>query len=64
MQDTMTIIISLIWGFGIVMLFRKVCINDQCYINKVPKKFIDNSSIIKDKNNQQYQLTKYQTICD
>ena len=31
-----TIIISIIWGFGIASLFRKVCDNKNCIVIRAP----------------------------
>lgn len=56
------IIISLIWGLGLALLFKKVCQNDQCTIIKVPSQFSQNN-IIYDKNDRCYQLTKYPSPC-
>lgn len=58
------IIISLIWGFGIALLFRKICKNDECVVIKVPPQFIQSGSIIKDKNNHCYKLHTYYSECE
>lgn len=57
------IIISMIWGFGLALLFRKVCNNDQCVVVKVPQAFNNGNSIIYDKNNRCYKLEKYPSPC-
>jgi len=56
------IIISIIWGFGLALLFRKVCQNNQCVIVKVPPNFYRSGSIIYEKN-QCYELHKYLSEC-
>lgn len=57
------ILISIIWGFGLALLFRKVCLNDQCTIVKVPPSLNINNNIIHDKNDRCYQLQKYPSPC-
>jgi len=52
-------IISLIWGFGLIILITKICFGDQCVINKVPQSF--NGTIID--ANKCYRLSKYPTKC-
>uniref|UniRef100_A0A6C0LSU9 Uncharacterized protein n=1 Tax=viral metagenome TaxID=1070528 RepID=A0A6C0LSU9_9ZZZZ len=60
---TAIIVISLIWGFGLALLFRRVCNNDQCIIVKVPQQFHKEGDIIYDKNNRCYRLMKYPYKC-
>jgi hypothetical protein len=60
---SIAIIISLIWGMGLAILFRKVCQNDQCTVVKVPIELSKNRNIIRDKNNRCYQLHKYGSEC-
>ena len=31
-----TILISIIWGFGVASLFRKICDNNKCIVIKAP----------------------------
>ena len=57
------ILISIIWGFGIALLFKKVCQNDQCVVVKVPNIVNSQNNIIFDKNNKCYQLYKYPSPC-
>ncbi|XWV24830.1 hypothetical protein QJ856_gp0953 [Tupanvirus deep ocean] len=58
------ILISLIWGFGLALLFRRVCQNDQCVVVKVPPLFDENNNIIYDnKSNKCYKLEKYSSQC-
>ena len=57
------ILISIIWGFGLALLFRKVCQNDQCVIIKVPPLFDKSNNIINDRNNRCYKLEKYISPC-
>jgi hypothetical protein len=60
----MIILISLIWGFGLALLFRKICQNDQCVIVKVPPVFNNSSGIIYDnKSNRCHKLYKYPSPC-
>ena len=57
-----SIIISLIWGFGLALLFRKICKNDECLIVKVPPLFNQSDNIIND-HNRCYRLEKYTVTC-
>lgn len=57
------ILISLIWGFGLALLFRKVCQNDQCVVVKVPPSFNAQQGIIHDRDNRCYKLEKYLSPC-
>ncbi len=58
------ILISMIWGFGLALLFRKVCQNDQCVVVKVPPAFNNGNNIIYDNvNNRCYKLDKYPSPC-
>lgn len=57
------ILISLIWGFGLALLFRKVCQNDQCIVVKVPPSFNAQHNMIYDRNNRCYRLEKYLSPC-
>ncbi len=61
-NKTVIILISIIWGFGLALLFRKACQGDQCMVVRVPPSFIANNSIIYEKN-RCYQLEKYHTPC-
>ena len=54
-----TIMMSLVWGFGLVILIKKVCLRDQCVLIKTPSTF--NGTIID--GNKCYRLTKYPTQC-
>ena len=56
------IIISFIWGFGLALLFRKICKNDECVIIKVPPQFDPINNIIHDKD-RCYKLEAYPTEC-
>lgn len=59
-----TIVISLIWGFGLALLFRKVCVNNQCVVVKVPPEFYQQDDIIQDsKSSKCYKLHKYLVQC-
>ena len=60
---TIIILISLIWGFGLALLFRKVCQNDQCTVIKVPPQFVKQQNVIYDKNNRCFELKKYPSQC-
>jgi len=58
------IFISIIWGFGLALLFKKACKDDDCVVVKVPPTFAsDGSSIIYDKNNRCYKLIRYPSEC-
>lgn len=56
------ILISMVWGFGLALLFRKICENDKCTIVKVPPLFDKQNNLIYDKN-RCYQLQKYPSPC-
>ena len=49
-NHTIVIFVSIIWGFGLAILFRQVCQNDQCVIVKVPNILNTQNNIIFDKN--------------
>ena len=53
------ILISLIWGFGLALLFRKACQNDTCIIIKPPENFPDKIK----SGNKCYALKRYSTDC-
>lgn len=53
------ILISLIWGFGLALLFKKSCQNDTCVIVKSPENFPDKIK----SNNKCYKLQKYPADC-
>ena len=53
------IVISIIWGFGLALLFKKSCLNNQCVIIKAPPLF--NNLIYE--NGKCYKLTKYSSQC-
>lgn len=59
-----TIVLSIIWGFGLAILFRKTCKNDQCVIIKVPPELAQTNNKIKDKNGHCYFLHSYRSECD
>ena len=60
---TIVILISMIWGFGLALLFKKACLNDQCTVTKVPPAFHKQNNIIYDRNSRCYQLQKYPSQC-
>lgn len=57
------ILISIIWGFGLALLFRKICNNNNCVVIKVPPSFENSNHVIYDRNNKCYQLEKYSSPC-
>lgn len=57
------ILISMIWGFGLALLFRRVCHNDQCVVVKIPPDFNKSNGIIYDRGNRCYKLKKYPSEC-
>lgn len=61
MTDTLSIIISLIWGFGLALLFRKSCDNDKCVIIKSPPE-LGNGGLIQINGNS-ILLNKYNYPC-
>lgn len=60
MSKGISIIMSLIWGFGLVILIKKVCMKDQCIMNKIAPTF--NGTITE--SNKCYRLTKYSVPCN
>lgn len=56
------ILISLIWGFGIAVLFKRACKGDQCVVIKVPTQFVNDGEVIRDRN-RCYRLTRYYSPC-
>lgn len=61
---TMIILVSIIWGFGIALLFRKACTGDNCTVYRAPPAFAAGNQIIYDRNNGCYQLIKYNSPCN
>ena len=61
-SEAIGIIISVLWGVGLAVLFRKTCINDQCVVVKVPLEFGDTSNIIRN-DGRCYQLQPYVYPC-
>jgi hypothetical protein len=62
-KNIVVIIISLIWGFGMSLMFRKACINGRCVVVKVPPAFLKANGIIYDKHERCYKLEKYLSPC-
>lgn len=62
-KRSMVILLSLIWGFGLALLFKKACTNNQCIIVKVPPSFVNGNHMIRDKSNRCYLLDKYDSPC-
>lgn len=56
------IFISLLWGLGLAIIFRKVCTNGQCVVVKVPPQFSEIGQIIRE-NNKCFKLIKYDSPC-
>uniref|UniRef100_A0A6C0C7X8 Uncharacterized protein n=1 Tax=viral metagenome TaxID=1070528 RepID=A0A6C0C7X8_9ZZZZ len=54
-----SIFISLLWGFGIALLFKKACDNGRCIVVKIPNNFAD--TIVQ--NDKCYQLNRYLSEC-
>ena len=63
-NKSVIVIISIIWGLGMALMFRKSCKNDQCVTVQVPLEFENGNRIIYDHNKNCYQLQKYFTKCD
>ena len=53
------ILISLIWGFGLALLFKRSCKNDTCVIVKAPDNFPEKIR----SGNKCYRLEKYNADC-
>lgn len=56
------VIISVIWGVGFALLFKKVCPNNKCLLIRVPPEFENGDNIIHD-GKKCYKLTKYPAKC-
>jgi hypothetical protein len=56
------IFISLLWGIGLAILFRKICTNDQCVIVKVPPQFSEVGHVIYS-DGKCFKLHKYDSPC-
>jgi len=59
-EKTNTIIISIIWGFGIATIFRKICNNNKCIVIKAPTNM---DSYYQKKNKKCYNFSKENTNC-
>ncbi|BCS83278.1 hypothetical protein QLL95_gp0845 [Cotonvirus japonicus] len=58
------ILISMIWGFGLALFFRRTCKNDQCVVIKAPPVLSqENDIIIDSKTNKCYKLQEYPSSC-
>jgi hypothetical protein len=60
-KNFFVIIISIIWGIGLVLLFKKSCPNDICYVYKVPDNYIENQPILTPQG--WVRFVKYPTKC-
>lgn len=56
------IIISIIWGLGLAILFRKSCDNDKCVVVKAPLELAHSGNIIRS-GNRCYELKRYYSEC-
>jgi len=59
-KRTNTIILSIIWGFGIAALFRKVCDNNKCIVIKAPAGM---NNYHQENGNTCYRFEKNNTEC-
>lgn len=57
------VIVSLVWGFGLALLFKKTCPDTGCVVVKVPPTFYKANQIIYDKNGTCYKLERYNSTC-
>lgn len=62
-DETGKIIISLIWGFGLAALFRKVCKGRECIIIRGPKPLELDGKVFKF-NDKCYAYTSQSTNCE
>lgn len=62
-QKIFVIILSLIWGLGLALIFKKTCIDDNCHVIKVSPLFNHKTNVIKDRNNICYRLEPYYIDC-
>lgn len=61
-KEYFSIIISIIWGIGLAVLFKKNCLNDQCVIVKSPPLLNQNNTIYS--KNKCYKLVRYNSKCE
>ena len=61
-NNIVIILVSLIWGIGLAILFRRICQGDNCVIVNAPQSLVGQNNIIRD-NNKCYQLEKYDSPC-
>jgi len=59
-SNWVVVLVSIIWGIGIALLFRKTCGKEQCQIYKVPPDF--RSQVIYAQG-KCYRLYKYPAPC-
>lgn len=59
---TTIIIVSIIWGIGLTLLFKKTCLDNKCSITQVPQELIRNKNII-NSGDKCYQLIPYPSEC-
>lgn len=62
-KRSIIIFISLIWGLGLSLLFRKICTNDKCVVIKVPHELKSDNNIIRN-SNKCYKLKEYPVPCE
>ena len=53
-------IVSIIWGFGIAAIFRKICDNNKCIVIKAPSDMIQYEQ---QKDNQCYKFKRENIEC-
>jgi len=58
-----TILISILWGLGISVLFRKICKGKNCVVIQTPSNFNMINKVIKKPNGKCYKLVKYNDTC-
>lgn len=59
-QDLNTIIMSILWGFGLACLFRKVCENNCIIITAPP----DMKAYVEEKDDKCYKFSKNSLDCE
>lgn len=55
--------ISLLWGFGIALLFRKICKNGECLVVKNPNQHMIKNKVYKDRD-QCFKLIAEKSPCN
>lgn len=59
------IFFSFIWGFGLAIMFRKICKNGKCVVIKIPpKNLIENKVFLDYETGKCYKFVRRQVKCE